>query len=73
MKGSALKHYRMSSLLPFFWNGSASMEWPACFQAPKMISRSFCMFRVFPVRPGAGRGTFIEKGSVRFMNSSPRS
>lgn len=73
MKVSAVKRYRMNRPFPFFWNEFASMEWPACFRVPKRIFPSFFMFRVYLARLGADGVTFIGKGSVRFMNSLPRS
>jgi len=69
MKTSAARPCRTWSRLPGPWNEFAAMEWPAYFQAPGKIFRSFSTLREFRVRPGAGGKTFIRSDLFRSTNS----
>jgi hypothetical protein len=70
MKMSVAKRCRIRDRLPGPWNEFAGMEWQACFQAPSMTFRTFSTVKAFLVLLGAGRGTFIARNCIRFMNSS---
>src|SRR6516162_596367 len=71
MKMCVARHSRTRSQLPGPWNAFADMDWPACSPAGNRIFPSFFAHRVFLVRPGAGRETFIARNFLRFMNSLP--
>ena len=71
MKMCVARHSRTRSQLPGPWSAFADMEWPACSPAGNRIFPSFFAHRVFLVRPGAGRETFIARNFLRFMNSLP--
>ena len=65
------RHSRTRSQLPGPWSAFADMEWPACSPADNRIFPSSFTRKVFLVRPGAGRETFIARNFLRFMNSLP--
>jgi hypothetical protein len=71
MKMCVVRHSRTRSQLLGSWSAFADMEWPACSPAGNRIFPSSFTRRVFLVRPGAGRETFIARNFLRFMNSLP--
>ena len=71
MKTYVARHWRTQSHLLRTWSEFADTEWSACFLVRKRIFPSSFMRRVFLVRPGTGRETFIARNFLRFMNSLP--
>jgi hypothetical protein len=72
MKACGWRHYRTGSQLRVFWNEFYDMEWLRYLRVSKLHSRLLFMFRAYLVHLGAEGEIFIEKRSLRFMNSSHR-